>query len=62
MIIAFLTDEQAKKLGVSYLDTMKVKRYSLAPANVVVDNVICSKRRFGKLLGRTALRLLEEEK
>lgn len=62
MIIAFLTDKQVERLGVSYLDTMKVKRYSPAPESVVMDNVICSKRRFVKLLGRTALRLLEEEK
>lgn len=62
MIIYFLTDEHAKKMGVNYIDSIKVKRYSLTPSNIVVDNAICTEGRFGEILIRKALRLLEEEK
>ena len=60
MTIYFLTDEQAEKMGVGYIDYIKVKRYPLTPTNVVMNNAIITERRFGKRLLRTALRLLEE--
>jgi len=60
MTIYFLTDEQAKGMGVNYIDSIKVKRYPLSPGNVVMGNAIITERRFGKILTRTALRLLEE--
>jgi len=62
MNIYFLTDEQAKRLGIEGVEYIKYKRYSPAPANVIVDNVICTERRFVRILGRTALRILREEK
>jgi len=62
MNIYFLTEEQAERLGIDGVEYMKIKKYSPCPGSVVVDNVICSERRFVRMLGRTALRILREEK
>jgi len=60
MTIIFLTDDQAEKLEIP-APSMKVKRYSLSPGSVVLDNEICTEREFIKRLGKTALTQLEEE-
>lgn len=60
MTILFLSDAQAKKMGVNYIDSIKAKEYPLCPGSIVMDNFICTERRFGEILIRKALRILRE--